>query len=187
MSLPIIREITIFTKVDLQRVDIENLQKKVNFKDNNELRNVKLWGVQTYYKYLYSKTPDLIIYDSGAFTNDPDFQLPIIEQKYFQQSFLNLYDINNDNFLKDAPLPIFQTIENSQNESFQPLPRVERDSTIVEKDHKIFTGQLFDLQNSSVSIIFPDNDIPDPSIFVIPITFQYSRIDLDANKNLLKK
>ena len=186
MSLPIIREITIFTKVDIQRIDIDNLQKKVNFKDNNELRNVKLWGVQTYYKYLYSKMPELIIYDSGAFTNDPDYQLPIIEKKYFQQSFLNLYDINNDNFLKDAPLPIFQTIENSQNESFIPA-KVYRDSTIVEKDHKIFTGQLFDLQNSSVSIIFPDNEIPDPSTFVIPITFYYSRIELDANTNILKK
>jgi len=186
MSLPIIREITIFTKVDLQKIDIRNLQKKVNFKDNNELRNVKLWGVQTYYKYLYSKTPDLITYDSGAFTNDPDYQLSIIEKKYFQQSFLNLYDINNDNFLKDAPLTIFQTIENSQDENII-LPHINRESTIVEKDHKIFTGQLFDLQNSSITIIYPDGKFPDPLTFVIPITFQYSRIDLDANKNLLKK
>jgi hypothetical protein len=181
----VINEITIFTKVNLERNDIDFLQKKVNFEDNNELRNVRLWGVQTYYKYKYFKTPELIIYESGQFINDPDYNLPLITKKFFQQSFLNLYDINNVNFLKNAPLPIFQTIENSQNESFIPN-KVDRASTIVEKDHKIFTGQLFDLQNSSVTLIYPDNDFPDPLTFIVPITFYYSRLEQDS-KLLIKK
>ena len=185
MSLPIIREITIFTKVNLEKIDTLFQQKKINFQDNNELRNVRLWGVQSYYYYDYNKSIPTINYFSGQIKTDPNYNLPIVRKKFFQQTFLNLYDINNDNFLKDAPLPIFQTIENSQEE-FDDVD-VFREETIVEKDHKIFTGQLFDLQNSSLSMIFPDEKYPNPSTFVIPLTFQYSRIDLDANKNLLKK
>ena len=186
----VINEITIFTKVELSKIDIRFLQKKVNFQDNNELRNVRLWGVQTYYKYEYSKLspPPTINSLSGQFTNDPDYNLPLITKKFFQQSFLNLYDINNLNFLKDAPLPIFQTIENNQDSNISSSEDeiLNIESTIVEKDHKIFTGQVFDLKNSSVTLIYPDGKFPNPLTFIVPITFYYSRLDQDS-KLLIKK
>ena len=183
--LPVIRKVMIFTKIEID-IDTIGSIARINFKPNNELRNVKLWGVQSYYRYSYSKTPTLIKYESGQFTQDLDFHTDLINKDYLQRSFLNLYDTNGVNFLRNAPLPIFQTIENGQDEFYSNNGEeiVDRESTIVEKDNKEFNGQLLDLQNSYINIVWSGLDYKNPK--VIPLEFYYSRIDLDNTTTKIK-
>lgn len=134
---------------------------KFNFQDNENLRNVKLWGVQLYYDKIFKSS---LTYPSAE--NYPT--LPTKSQ--FQRMFLSLYDVKDNNFLKDAPFPIFQSIENGTMQTSNAGDQ----KTIQEKDFKFFTGQQLDLQKSSISIITIK-----PLSFTAVIDFYYSRIDLD--------
>jgi len=147
---------------------------RIPFPDNEDLRNVKIWGVQTYYGD--SKSLTIPIKD-GILLNDLDYKLPVIPKYTFVNTFLTLYDKNNVEFLKQCPAIVFQTIQNS-------TMQISKDSTktfdICERDNKVFTGQFLDLQNSYYEIINAQLD-GEYSIFT---EFYYSRIDLDTQTKI---
>ena len=152
---------------------------KFNFAEDEDLRNVKLWGVQTFY------AGDLMndaqtLNPNGIIPFDPDWSIGLIDKIKFQQTFLNLYDTKSINFLKDAPFCIFQTIQANWTQS--GVPEADNPvSDIVERDTKYFIGQDLDLQNSFIEIVNNAN-VKTGETFSIVIDFYYSRIDLDNVK-----
>jgi hypothetical protein len=163
---------------------------KINFEDDQELRNVQLWGVQTFYKgttILNEQLPPDNLFN-GILINDPDYSLPLITKNLFQLAHLTLYDTKGVEFLKQAPFAIFQTIQNQWIEQpviIEPFDQKTL-ADIVERDPKTFTGQKLDLQNSYIELatdgFSPAYRTPP---FSIVIDFYYSRIDLD--KEVLTK
>lgn len=160
--LPTIRKVTIALKVNF---DGTNNPVKINFnQDIEELRNVRLWGIETYYR-----TEKII---ASTLVKDPDYLRPVISRLQFQGAFLNLYDTKNVNFLINCPFAVFGTLQNGVDGfgSYHP--------SINERDAKSFNGQFLDIQNSFV--IFDgsvNNAIDDTRSIVIDV--YYSRIDLD--------
>jgi hypothetical protein len=168
--LPIIRKVSVSLKV---KFDGLGTPIKVNFnQDIEELRNVRLWGVQTY--YFAGKAP---FGTFGTLFTDPDYKIDVISKKQFQGAFLNLYDTKNVFFLQNAPFVIFNTIQNNTEKEF---------FGIVERDAKNFNGQFLDLTASFVKFDGSANPLLEPAeTRTIVIDFYYSRIDLD--NELLKK
>lgn len=167
---PIIRKETVILTVKPVLDNLTNTIQSFRFKDNENLRNVKLWGVQAYYNTIVP-------------FNLTGTKFETVNKKVFVKTFLTLYDISNIDFLNKAPLPIFQTIENGMVELRQTGQNPEWinsvESTICEKDFKFFAGQKLDLQNSFVELI---PDIGDDTFFKSQnyiFDFYYSRIDLD--------
>jgi len=105
--------------------------------------------------------------------------LPVISKNQFQNGFLNLYDTNNINFLINAPLVIFGTIQNDMAN----FGGARIKSGIVERDAKSFNGQKIDMQNSSVVFNGDANQLVETRIIFMDI--YYSRMDLD--KVIIKK
>lgn len=130
------------------------------FPDNELLRNVKLWGIQTYYLDIFKSS---LSYPVGQYPNLPT-------RGQFKRMFLNLYDTKDNNFCKDAPFPIFQSIENGTMRT----NKYGDQYTIQEKDFKVFTGQKLNLQKSFLSIVDTQ-----PVKLTAVVDFYYSRIDLD--------
>lgn len=166
--LPTIRKVTISLKVDFDGL---GTPVKVNFnQDIEELRNVRLWGIETYYaaaKFVVSTLP-----------LDPDYSRTLISRLQFQGAFLNLYDTKNVNFLINCPFPVFGTLQNGTDGNGTNHP------SITERDAKNFNGQYLDIQSSFV--IFDgsvNNTQRDNRVIVLDV--YYSRQDLD--KELLKK
>jgi len=157
--LPTIRKTTIFQKFKGYG---SNETEKVFFEDNEDLRNVRIWGINTYYAGKNSVTME----------RDPNYILGIISLPRLLHSFLNLYDTNGVNFCKNIPLINFATMQNNSSDfsgdKFQ--------SAVVERDNKFFTGQKLDLQNSFVVI-----NEHFTNTFVLPLEIYYTRIDLDEN------
>lgn len=155
---------------------------KINFEEDQELRMVRLWGVQTFYRGEDIAVGDTEKVESGILLNDLDYSLPLITKNLFQLAHLNLYDTKGVNFLKDAPFCIFQTIQNNWTKSSIPNTEQNPEADIVERDTKTFTGQHLDLQNSFIELatvgFSPADKTPE---FSIMIDFYYSRIDLDKN------
>lgn len=152
--LPIIKKVAVSLKV---KFDGSKNPIKVNFnQDIEELRNVRLWGVQTYYL-------------TGTLKKDPDYKINVINALQFQGAFLNLYDTKNVFFLRNAPFVIFNTIQNHTS-----------GFSIVERDAKNFNGQFLDLTASYVTFDGNANNVifEDP-IKTIVIDFYYSRINID--------
>ncbi|MEI6508575.1 MAG: hypothetical protein WCO54_08810 [Bacteroidota bacterium] len=170
--LPTIRKTTIIQKYTFQKGFLGTY--KIPFPDNEDLRNIKLWGVQSYYgNSLALTTP---IFD-GILIGDPDYKDYIIPKYTFQGTFLTLYDKNNVEFLKQCPIVVFQTIQNS-------TMQIARDNyftfDICERDNKVFTGQFLDLQNSYYEIINATLD----GEYSLITEFYYSRIDLDTQTKI---
>ena len=157
--LPTIRKVTVFQKFKGYG---SNETEKVFFEDNEELRNVRIWGINTYY---LSK-------DNVTMIKDPNYDLAIITLPRLVHSFLNLYDTNGVNFCKNIPLINFATMQN--NSSYLTSDKFV--SAFVERDNKFFTGQKLDLQNSFVEI-----NQHFTNTFVLPLEIYYTRIDLDEN------
>lgn len=154
---------------------------KFNFAEDEDLRNVQLWGVQTFYKG-DAEDDAGTINPNGILIKDPDWNVDLIDKIHFMQTFLNLYDVGSDNFLKDAPFVIFQTVQGNWTQS--GVPDVDNPvSDIVERDPKYFTGQKLDLQNSFINIVNNSN-VKAGETFSIVIDFYYSRIDLDSVKQI---
>jgi hypothetical protein len=160
--LPIIRKVSIPLKVNFNGL---NTPIKVNFnQDIEELRNVRLWGIQTYYagaKFLASIVP-----------LDPDYSTAIISRFQFQGAFLNLYDTKNVNFLINCPFSVFQTIQNGVDAFGIHHP------CVTERDPKDFNGQFLDIQNSFVIFDASVNNVRESRSILIDV--YYSRIDLDV-------
>jgi hypothetical protein len=175
----VIRKESVEIKVNIPKGTPLGSSVKFNFTDNENLRNVKLWGVQTFYKGQENARLGLNN-QNGILIKDLDYQLDLLSKDEFQRCFLNLYDINNDNFLIQAPFVIFQTIQNVWSKGGTPLPPPleNPDGDIVERDTKYFSGQLLDLQNSFISF-WNDKPFSDAE-FSIVIDIYYSRIDLDT-------
>jgi len=161
--LPTIRKVTSITKLEFTG---NNKRIFFNFfKDLDELRNCRIWGIQTYYSSTFEGQA------RGTLKNDPDYNLPVITETQYQNGFLNLYDTDNINFLINAPLCIFGTIQ-SMPDSFGRIP-----AGIVERDAKSLNGQKIDMQNSNVVFNGTANTIKETrSIFM---DIYYSRMDLD--------
>jgi hypothetical protein len=166
--LPIIRKATVIQKYTFDSAIKTNY--KIPFPDNEDLRNVKLWGVQSYYGRVKEE-----LFSFGILESEPDYQLPLINKDTFQKTFLTLYDKNNVEFLKQCPIIVFQTIQNNIELGSN---RIEGD--ICERDNKVFTGQFLDLQNSYYELI--NIDLKGEYSFVTE--FYYSRIDLDAQTKI---
>lgn len=160
--LPIIRKVTIALKVNF---DGSGSPVKVNFnQDIEELRNVRLWGVQTYYSGAKSLVSTLAL--------DPDYGRVLISRLQFQSAFLNLYDTKNINFLINCPFAVFGTLQNGVDGNGTSHP------SINERDAKSFNGQFLDIQNSFVIFDGSVNTRPDNTRSIV-IDIYYSRIDLD--------
>lgn len=155
----IIRKETVSLQCYSQALVGNQYVQSFRFKDNENLRNVKIWGVQTYYQNIFPYSLDFPI-------GYP--QLPTKSQ--FRRLFLNLYDTKGINFLHTAPFVIFQSIENGTLFT----NKYAENSTIQEKDFKYFKGQKLDLQNSSVEYISNKAEQ-----FTIVVDIYYSRIDID--------
>ena len=165
--LPIIRKVTVSLKVNF---DGSNHPVKVNFnQDIEELRNVQLWGVQTYFSGANPIASTLIF--------DPDYSRTVISRFQFQGAFLNLYDTKNVNFLVNFPFSVFGTLQNGTEGIGRDHP------SITERDAKNFNGQKLDIQNSFVIFDKSVNQIADVKRSIV-IDFYYSRLDLD--KAILK-
>jgi hypothetical protein len=165
--LPIIRKVTVSLKVNFNGT---NTPVKVNFnQDIEELRNVQLWGIQTYFSAAKSIASTLVL--------DPDYSRVVISRFQFQGAFLNLYDTKNVNFLVNSPFCVFGTLQNGTEGIGANHP------TITERDAKNFNGQKLDIQNSFVIFDKSVNQIADATRSIV-IDFYYSRLDLD--KAILK-
>jgi len=164
--IPTIRKTSVFQNFNL----FSNKVNKVTFDDNEDLRNVRIWGINTY--YLQSGNV------GSTMTYNPNMNLDrlAITKPILQNSFLNLYDINGNNFIKDMPLIDFATTQNNPFSYNGSL----RKNDIVEYDTKFFTGQKLDLQNSFVNIIWDGAELVDK--LYLPLEFYYTRIDLDKEK-----
>jgi len=158
--LPTIRKTTIF-----QKIKFDNLSKteKINFEDNEDLRNIRLWGINSYYRAK----------DNSTMFRDPNYNLPILLLANLKESFINLLDINGNNFVKNMPLINFATLQNEDSNAGANI----FDTAVVERDNKFFTGQKLDLQNSFINVRkgLLKGD------FVLPLEIYYTRIDLDEN------
>jgi len=166
--LPTIRKVAISLKVDF---DGTGTPVKVNFnQDIEELRNVRLWGIQTYYSGEEARASTLIF--------DPDYSITVINKDQFQGAFLNLYDTKNVFFLQNCPFAVFGTLQNGADNLGN------KSIGIVERDAKNFNGQYLDIQSSFV--IFDGSvNVQRPEQRTIVLDVYYSRQDLD--KELLKK
>jgi len=158
--LPTIRKVTIFQKVFYNGAG--NEIQKINFEDNEDLRNVRIWGISTYYRAK----------ENSNMRKDPNYNLSIFTLFQLQKSFLNLLDINGNNFVKNIPLINFSTLQTEDSNSGANA----FDTAVIERDNKFFTGQKLDLQNSFVSVFKPLR-----GTFVLPLEIYYTRIDLDEN------
>jgi len=160
--LPTIRKVTISLKVDF---DGNNTPVKVNFnQDIEELRNVRLWGIETYYSGAKPLASTLAL--------DPDYSRIVISRFQFQGAFLNLYDTKNVNFMINCPFSVFGTLQNGVDGFGFTHPAIN------ERDAKSFNGQFLDIQNSFVIFDGSVNNVADGNR-VIVIDVYYSRIDLD--------
>jgi hypothetical protein len=167
--LPTIRKVTISLKVDFDGL---GTPVKVNFnQDIEELRNVRLWGIETYYSAKEPRASTLIL--------DPDYSIPVISRFQFQGAFLNLFDTKNVNFLINCPFSVFGTLQNGADGFGTTHPG------IVERDAKNFNGQYLDIQSSFVIFDASVNNVQRPEQRTIVLDVYYSRQDLD--KELLKK
>lgn len=162
--IPTIRKTSVFQNFNL----FSNKVNKITFDDNEDLRNVRLWGINTYF----------LAKNAETMTNNPNMgsdRICIIKD-ILQNSFLNLYDINGNNFVKDIPLIDFATMQNNPFSKFGDNTTCD----IVDYDTKFFTGQKLDLQNSFVNIIWDGREFVDK--LFLPLEIYYTRIDLDKEK-----
>jgi len=160
-----------------ETVIIKNVQfagigvpEKFQFPDNENLRNVKLWGIQTF--YIDDKT------SAGQLIKDPDYQIDLIPTDVFKNLFLTLKDKKNVTFLNRCPFVVFQTIENGA--IADTTMEYQTTVSLVEKDSKVLTGQELDLNNSFVEMATTGLKPFEPKTIVI--NFYYSRIDLETVK-----
>jgi hypothetical protein len=179
----VIRKESVIIKASIPKGTPIGANLKFNFQDNENLRQVNLWGIQTYYRGELKPQPPVNPLTFGMYNGilkqDLDYGLLLLDKAIFQRSFINLYDIHNDNFVINAPLVIFQTIQDNWSMGGTPLPppQTNPDGDIVERDAKIFCGQHLDLQNCFIS--FVNSEVFTDVEFSIVIDFYYSRIDLD--------
>ena len=125
--------------------------------DLPNLREVELWSVQCYYKKI---VPFSVL-----------SQRPTIDKVIFQNSFLTLVNYDGMEFLKQAPIVIFQTIENNMVEV--PLttdPLVVNECTIQEKDFKSFVGQKVNYPKSYIEVSQPTLNTTD-IVYLISIGY----------------
>lgn len=161
-----------------ETVIIKNVQfsgigvpEKFQFPDNENLRNIKLWGIQTFY---VDDTKNSV----GQLFKDPDYQIDLIPTDVFKNLFLTLKDKKNVTFLNRCPFVVFQTIENgSIADSTLKYPTAV---SLEEKDTKVLTGQELDLNNSFVEMATTGLKPFEPKTIVI--NFYYNRIDLETVK-----
>jgi hypothetical protein len=147
--------------------DTLNARIRFTFPNNENLRNVQLWGVQCFYGTQLH---------GGQIYQDPDYSQDILNKYIFQHLFITLYDKKNVEFIKRAPLVIFQTIQDTS--IFTGGGKNMTD--IVERDPKTLNGQLLDLQNSYLEL-FTTGLKPFQNQSIL-INFYYSRIDLEKVK-----
>lgn len=110
----------------------------------NNLRQVNLWGVQAYYKKIVHASPIS--------------QKLLIEKPVFITGFLTLVNYAGMEFLKQAPLSMFQTIENGMSGSIGGTllnPILLDEATIQEKNFKQFAGQIVNFDKSYIEVSTP--------------------------------
>ena len=138
---------------------------KFLFPDNDNLRNAKIYGFQIYYNTILKS--DLL------------YKHPLISKEILQNTFVDMYDKKNINFLIFAPAVIFQTIQDNE---FAVNSRDE--FQINERDSKYFCGQLLDFSNCYFSVVNNASLIFDKQLSFVFDVF-YTRVDLD-NINPIK-
>lgn len=161
----IVRKETISLEVFFSAQETKPVYKFL-FPDNENLRNVKIWGFQMYYNTILT-TADLL------------YKRPLINKADFQNTFVNMYDKKNVNFLIFAPAVVFQTIQDNQLDSGRP------DAQINDRDAKFFTGQILDFPNCYLSIVNDASLTKDRNLTYV-FDVYYSRIDLDEGINPVK-
>lgn len=156
---PVIKKLNVSLQVKLNG---DSNKIKFPFKnDTPELRNIRLWGLQTYYGQDQQIT--------GNFPTDITYYDNLIGKFEFQNCFINLYDRKNVNFLKDAPAVIFQTVQ---------IGVEGKDFNITERDNKIFCGQILDLQNSYIEFTgLANTPIQARETKIFNCDIYYSKID----------
>ena len=161
----IVRKETISIEVFFAEQETKPVYKFL-FPDNENLRNVKIWGFQMYYNTILPI--DLL------------YKRKLIAKADFQNTFVNMYDKKNVNFLIFAPAVVFQTIQDNQ---FDPAQK--NDAQINDRDAKFFTGQILDFPNCYLSIV-NDASLTKNTKLTYVFDVYYSRIDLDEGINPVK-
>lgn len=143
---------------------------KYQFPDNQNLRKCKLWGIQSFYFGNETQT--------GLTKIDPDYSLPLIVQEVYKRTFLTLCDTKNIKFLKQAPLVIFQNLQNG-------CDIINNYSSITEIDTKTFNGQSLDLNNSFIEIA-PGAKPFDHASLIINFFYTNTDIENSISKKLIE-
>jgi hypothetical protein len=120
--------------------------------DLPNLRHVQLWGIQVYYKDI---VPNSLI--SGK---------AVLTKADFQQSYLTLVNYDGKQFLNQAPLSMFQTIENNLSTIGAPF-----DASIQEKDFKSFTGQNVNYPKSFINVAKPIAPVLFDQVYLISVFY----------------
>ena len=124
--------------------------------DLPNLRNVQVWGVQMYYS-------DIVPFSVIS-------QRPLIDKAQYKNSFLTLVNYSGNEFLKQAPVDMFQTIENGLSAVAIPgSPTVP--SSIQEKDFKNFTGQKVNYPKSFIEVSQPVPVVAFEQVFLVSIYY----------------
>lgn len=118
--------------------------------DAQNLREVSTYGIQAYYTNII---PNSIISGFGLISKDA-----------FTNSYLTLENYSGREFIKQAPMPQFQTIENDMVDGDNP-------ASIQEKDFKNLIGQKINFPKSYIETPFPIADGRVNTVFLISVYY----------------
>ena len=149
----IIRKKTIRIKVNWENASPSLQNITFRFPNDNDLKNVHLWGMQTFCN------------DTDNQKADIDYNLPILFIGDFKRMFINLVDVNNNNFLKNAPASVYHTTQDFLYDGSV--------KNVSERDTKYFSGQLLDLQNSYITFAILNEPLRQFT-GIVEIDFYYS-------------
>jgi len=126
--------------------------------DLPNLREVELWGVQAYY--------------NDVIPNSVISQKTVVPKNVFVSSFLTLVNYAGREFLKQAPLVLFQTIEtNMVGVPISTDPLIQIPFGIQEKDFKSFCGQKVNYSKSYINVSIPVSIAVIDYVFLISIYY----------------
>jgi len=118
--------------------------------DLPNLRHVQLWGIQSYY--------------GGIVPNSVISNKAVVSKADFKNSFLTLVDYKGRQFLNQAPLQMFQTIEDNLVETALP-------ASTQEKDFKCFCGQAVNYPKSFINVSKPITPVAFDQVFLISVYY----------------
>jgi hypothetical protein len=118
--------------------------------DAQNLREVSTYGIQAYYTEII---PNSII--SGY---------KLIEKLVFTNAYITFENYAGREFIKQAPLPQFQTIENNMVDGDNP-------ASIQEKDFKNLIGQKINFPKSYIETPFPIASATANTVFLLSVYY----------------